>query len=340
MSIVNDLKKLLFGAKAVTQSAADKAVEAGKEAGSELIDKTSDFIESARQTAETVTEKAWDSTGEFLNKAMDKAEEIGEVAKEKATDIWDSIMDKKESVVPDPPAPQPEMPFKDDGIFSAPPDATPTHTPTADAPPSKVEELGKNVLDTAEKVGAKVMEHGGEALEKVMGAAEQLGEKVLPVMEDAGEKIMHVAEDIGGKILEKGGETLERAKILGNDLLEKASGLMERAQEEAAKENMDDTIRQAQNMGEEAARKASATDFSKPPIDTKEGLLDKHESFFERAARFAEGDYNSQPEIRRDPNYTSAPKPEGSVAGFFDNDGDGNELIDDAIIDDSEEPRP
>ena len=36
-------------------------------------------------------------------------------------------------------------------------------------------------------------------------------------------------------------------------------------------------------------------------------------------------------------SYTPAPKSEGSVSGFFDNDGDGNELIDDAIIDDSDE---
>lgn len=338
MSIVNDLKKLLFGAKAVTTSAADKAVEAGKEAGSELIDKTSDFIESARQTAETVTEKAWDSTGEFLNKAMDKAEEIGEVAKDKATDIWDSLMEKGETIVPEPPAPQPQdLPLKDDSIFSTPSEPLQTHIPVVEAPASKVEELGKTVLDTAEKVGAKVMEQGGEALEKVMGAAEQLGEKVLPVMEDAGAKIMHAAEDIGGKIFEKGGETLERAKSLGNDLLGKASGLMERAQEEAAKENMDDAIREAQSMGEEAARKASATDFTKPPIDTKDSLLGKHESFFDRAARFAEGDYSSKPEIRRDPDYTPAPKSEGSISGFVDNDGDGNELIDDAIIDDSDD---
>lgn len=338
MSIVNDLKKLLFGAKAVTSSAADKAVEAGKEAGSELMDKTSDFIESARQTAETVTEKAWDSTGEFLNKAMDKAEEIGGAAKEKATDIWDSLMDKTETIVPEPTAPPTAPLVKDDSIFSAPPEMESTSVPTADVPPSKVEALGKTVLDTAEKVGAKVMEQGGDALGKVMGAAEQLGEKVLPVVEDAGEKIMHVAEDIGGKIIEKGGETLERAKNLGNDLLGKAAGLMERAQEEAAKETMDDTIRQAQSMGEETARKAAqTTGFSETPINTKDSLLDKHESFFDRAARFADGDYSSKPEIRRDPDYKPAGKQDGSVTGFFDNDGDGNELIDDAIIDDSEE---
>jgi len=338
MSIVNDLKKLLFGAKAVTSSAADKAVEAGKEAGSELMDKTSDFIESARQTAETVTEKAWDSTGDFLNKAMDKAEEIGGVAKEKATDIWDSLMEKTENTVPEPPASQPETPLRDDSIFSAPSETAQTDIPLIEAPHSKVEELGKTALDTAEKVGAKVMEKGGEALEKVMGAAEQLGEKVLPVMEDDGEKIMHAAEDIGGKIMEKSGETLERAKSLGSDLFEKASGLMERAQEEAAKENIDDTLRQAQSMGEEAAKKAAnSTGFSETPINTKDSLLDKHESFFDRAARFADGDYSSKPEIRRDPDFTPAAKPEGNVSGFFETDGDGNELIDDAIIDDSEE---
>ena len=39
MGIINDMKKLLFGAKAVGKSATKKAVDAGKEAGEELAER-------------------------------------------------------------------------------------------------------------------------------------------------------------------------------------------------------------------------------------------------------------------------------------------------------------
>ncbi len=331
MSIVNDLKKLFFGAKSVTKSAAGKAAEAGKEAGAELAEKTSDFLDTARQKAETVTEKVVDSTGEFFEKAVDKAEDIGKTAKETAEDIFEQAKQYLEHGSSTPS--QPETGSQESAFSS--PGLPKEELLPPDSPPSKVEELGKTVMETAEKVGSKVIEEGGEALDKALGAAEKIGEKVLHASEGAGEKIMGVAEDLGGKIMEKGGETLERAKSLGRQALEKASGLMEKAQEEAAKEGLDDTIRKAEELGQEAASKAGSKGFSEKPIDTKDSLFEKHESFFDRAARFAEGDYHAkpgEPTIGKDPNY-SPKKQEGSISGFTDLDGDGNEIIDDAIID-------
>ncbi len=328
MSIVNDLKKLLFGAKAVTKSAAEKAGDAGREAGGNLVEKGAELVDSARHKMEL----AADSAGELLNKALDKTEALGEAAIDKASDIWEQLAQKTAPIDSTPQNPPAEE------TFAASSESTLADLLPPDPQPSKVEELGKTVLDTAEKVGSQVLEHGGEALDKVMGVAEQIGEKVLHASEGAGEKIMEAAEDIGGKILEKGGETFERAKSLGRQVFEKASDLMEKAQEEAAKENLDDTVRKAEALGDQAAQKASSTGFSEKPIDTKDSLFEKHESFFERAARFAEGDYHAKPgtpTIGKDPDYKPS-KPEGSVTGFTDNDGDGNELIDDAILDDEE----
>lgn len=332
MSLVNDLKKLLFGAKAVTKSAAGKAAEAGKEAAGDFTEKTSELWDTARNKAGDVTEKVIDSTGDFFDKVADKAENFGETAKETASDVFEELRRFTQSTEPEPQKPaQEEAP----AAFSS--AEWPQDPGAPDEPPSRVEELGKTVLDTAEKVGAKVIEHGGEAMDKVMDTAEKIGEKILEKSEVVGEKVMHVAEDLGGKILEKGGETLERAKSLGDDIFQKAADFVHKAQEEAAKESMDDTIRRAEEMGQDASRKAGSTQFSDKPIDTKDSLLDKHESFFDRAARFADGDYSSKPTFTKDPNY-EAPKQEGTVAGFFDGDGDGNELIDDAIIDDDDTP--
>lgn len=338
MSLVNDLKKLLFGAKAVTKSAAGKAAGAGKEAAGEFTEKASELWDTARHKADEVTEKVIESTDNFFDKVSDKAEDFGEAAKETASDVFEELRRFTQGD-----AAEPAKPAQEDTPASFSSADWPQDPASPEAPPSRVEELGKTVLDTAEKVGAKVMEHGGEVMDKVMNTAEKLGEKILEKSEGVGEKVLHVAEDLGGKIMEKGGETLERAKSLGDDIFQKASELMEKAQEEAAKESMDDAIRRAEELGQDASRKAGSTQFSDKPIDTKDSLLDKHEGFFERAARFADGDYSSkpgEPVISRDPNY-EAPKQEGTVSGFFDLDGDGNEIIDDAIIDHGDDdPRP
>ncbi|MDP4712267.1 MAG: hypothetical protein NWR67_03265 [Saprospiraceae bacterium] len=69
-----------------------------------------------------------------------------------------------------------------------------------------------------------------------------------------------------------------------------------------------------------------------------DSLLDAHGDFFSKAAAFASGkpsDSNTpQPDmaIEVDPDYQPRPKT-GTVPGFEDLDGDGNELVDDAILD-------
>ena len=153
---------------------------------------------------------------------------------------------------------------------------------------------------------------------------------------------MDTAERVGGKIMEKSGEVVEKAKDFGSKLFDKADDLVEKAQREAEKESMEETIRQAEEMGKTAEQRAQETmDKVKESTDD---LLGKHESFFDKAARYADGDYQMKGDkkdgkpgdltIGQDPEYKEKPKSEGKAAGFEDLDGDGDELIDDAIIDD------
>jgi hypothetical protein len=66
------------------------------------------------------------------------------------------------------------------------------------------------------------------------------------------------------------------------------------------------------------------------------------DSFFDKAERYASGDYADEGTpagkdvtIRKDPDYK--PKENtGKVKGFDDLDGDGDEIIDDAILDDDD----
>ena len=68
--------------------------------------------------------------------------------------------------------------------------------------------------------------------------------------------------------------------------------------------------------------------------------MEGSDDFFDKASKFADGDYDSFSEgkIEISENVTATPPKEISkAAGFTDHDGDGNEMIDDAIISSEEE---
>lgn len=352
MSMLNDLKRLLFGAKSVAESAVDKAVETGKEKGEELMEKS----------------------GELIHKALDKAEEIGsevsqkagvafEKAKNKVEELVDEFMEKPETTAspeapaaPQSPATPPPPQASATTPFAAPGEASgeevkllPEEISSDDVPqdkgadpglqlPSSVEELGKKVMSTAEEIGGKVLEKAGEAGQKIAGAAEEIGHKIFHSGEGAGDKIMGKAEELGSKVIDATGDLWEKAKTAGSSFFDKANDLVEKAQDAAAKEgNLDDTIKGAQDLNDKLEQKAKDTSggFFHSPVDTKNSTLDSHDDFFERAKRFAEGDYHGTGSSKLS-GKPDAPAPkEGKLKGFEDHDGDGDELIDDAIIDEN-----
>ena len=102
---------------------------------------------------------------------------------------------------------------------------------------------------------------------------------------------------------------------------------------------LDETIEKAEKMAAEEAANPTPK-FSEKTLDTGGSLLDGTDDFFNKAAKFAEGEYDSFSEgkIEITDNVTATPpKATSKAAGFTDLDGDGNELIDDAIISDEEE---
>ena len=60
MGLFGDLKKILFGAKAITKSAAGKVAEAGKDVGGDLLDKSGDVLSKAKDVAGDVGGSAMD----------------------------------------------------------------------------------------------------------------------------------------------------------------------------------------------------------------------------------------------------------------------------------------
>ncbi len=333
MSILNDFKKLLFGAKSVAKSAADKTVEAGKEAGHELMDKSGDLFEKATgkveqigavvmDKAEDIGQKIWTETEDFVAKARQYAETVTRGPKEEIVDERSAPLTE----VPDVP-PVSATPVMPEAL-------------TVPAAPNVAEQIGEKVGEVAVNVGEKVEGMAAQVGSKVLDAAENIGAKALDVSADLGEKLKGVSENIGETVIEKSGELYEKAKSFGENLLGKADDLVEKAQRAAeAEANLDDTTAKAQQINDLLSSKVEESAPKGGPIDTKEGLLGKHDSFFDRAQRFAEGDYHNEggrnTRLFTNPDDAQAKnKKGGKAAGFEDLDGDGNELIDDAIIED------
>lgn len=383
MSLLNDLKKIIFGAQSVARSGAERAAETARETERDFRANSADYMDKARRQADqfkseareavdTGSEKAKSALSEFADKLweeVDYASQQGKQLKAKAEDwlqqremrtppptvsdfendhpsdpsvtnsftepMSDPLKKDKsaaddeprynyEDLVPsDDPSPLSEQPIgapptekkKDPLDFEADLDSPP---PPRD--PSAFEKLGDDVLDKAARAGHEARQ-----------SAERLGRKV-----------MDLSEDIGGKILEKGGEALNRAADAGGRLRDKADDLVERARQAAERESMDETLRRAKEMDEQAAARARAFGNRESERSTQDSTLGGMDDFFSRAQRFAEGDYHNEGgkpmRVQENPDYK--PKEKGteySIPGFDDHDGDGDDLIDDAILDDEDD---
>lgn len=284
MSLLNDLRRLLFGAKAVTKHSAEKA-------------------------GETIQEKVRE-TKEDLESWMEK-------------------MRKESGVEPPEAAQTPPPPHQDEPDFLS-------------QTGHQIKETGEAILhkagEVAEKTGSAILEKG----KKVEQALESIGEQVLQAGENLAEKAGDIAEKVGGEVMEKGGAVLGNARDIivetGKKIGEEAGKLFDKAQEEAARE----AAEKAAEKAEQEARAAKFRTDSPVGKDHKSALddsmLGNTGGFFEKAEQFSKGNYHHG-EIQIEPGEkTERPKPEGATAGFEDLDGDGDDIIDEAQIIESDDP--
>lgn len=409
MALLNDLKKLLFGAKAVSKSAVEKAAEAGKEAGKDLVEEGSELLEKAKEKVEMIGKVVLDKTDQAMDKAADLAEDLGskvlqatEVAKAKAKDLADDFTGKTEEPVQDDAVNDvmddilaekkmaettsesgeetlelPPLKTDNQALLEAPdtePDVFDVLKNKAETAGEKiadttedalrktgdfVEGIGKKVMDTsgdlaeqfgekAEKIGGAILSQSDKAMDKAAEFTEDVGKKVLETGGKLADKFGETAENLGEMLFEKGGEALEKTKDfvtdLGSKILKAKDELVAKAEEEAAKsgESADSLIDKMKNLNQKLEDKISGnnTKFADKPLDTGGSEFQKHESFWEKAEKFAKGDYHmkgdqakpGEMKIGNNPDYKAPEK--GKVKGFEDNDGDGDELIDDAIVED------
>jgi len=235
------------------------------------------------------------------------------------------------------------------------------------------EDIGKKVLDSpivdkagnlAEDIGNTVLDKGGKAFDKAKDVAGDVGSHVLDTYKKAGNDLKDKAKDFFDEAQEaaaKEGRSTGTAEEEAGNLMDKAKNFFADAQEAAAKEagnitgkgsdlaaaanqkiasddSISDMVEKAKKLADDAQAKVDGTKPFVPNYQNKDSpLLDGQDDFFEKASRFADGDYHmegkkpSTPELTEDPTFTAEIK-EGSTKGFEDMDGDGSDIVDDAIV--------
>lgn len=314
------------------------------ESSAELWGKSKDTLVDA---GEVIADK----TKAFTDKAIGMAKDIVENAHEKMSatncdtdDVMDKIIAETESpaaeretwVLPDIPTPRDRDEMTTPAMLRSEINTPPPATPIVKMTEKRDEKTGQErdtFIDISEKV-----------LNKAAGFTEELGGKVL----EKGEKMGETAIELGGAILEESGEAMGKARDFAEDFgskIIKAKGaLMQKANEEATKSGKlsNSLIDKMKKLNQKLEDKISGDneEFADKPLNMGDSELNKHENFWDKAKLFAEGDHHmkgKQPKpgemtIGENPDYKAPGK--GKVKGFEDGDGDGDELIDDAIIDD------
>ncbi len=296
MGFLSELKKLFFSVEAVSKSAAQKGKEYVRETSDDLSKKATELGKTASTKANDLAEDFGEKAQEYSKKAAERASSIGQELKEQAEDLGETIVEKT------------------DGLRDA-------------------------ILHSAE--GTMNMVNKSETLKKAAETTERFGEKIL----NTGEELVKIGaeriEKLGGVILGENHENLERAKQMtekiGSKVLEAKEKLVEKAGEalDDLNEKIDDTIAKGKEMDAIEAAKPRRT-LQETLNENKGSLLDDKDDFFSKAEKFAKGDYGAvlEGKITIQPSDTPIIKASPArAAGFDDLDGDGNEIIDDAIID-------
>jgi len=181
----------------------------------------------------------------------------------------------------------------------------------------KLIDIGDDFDPMADKVkstGGALLDKAGEISENVGGVVMEKGGKLLDKSKD-------ISEDVGGKVLDVKDKIMEKANVVKEDLSEKLEETMTKADAWAAEEKAN-----------------PKPDFSEETLDASGSLLEGKDDFFSKADKFASGDYGAFSEGKISIDESNSVKTKESfdklppATGFKDLDGDGNEIIDDAII--------
>ena len=308
MGILNDLKKIFFGAESLGKSAINKTKEAA-EAAADNVSK--DILDKTSGLKDAIIEKTGEAIGNVKNsdtfkKASTSLDDLSEKIQSTASDLSDkaeaytgNLGEKASETFND---------LKNNDTFK------------------KATESLDNISD---KIQDRASDFADKAADKVADVSETIGTTIFGENNERLEKLQDITEDIGKKVSEVKDKVVEQAQDLKENIDKKIDQTLEDAKEAEAKEKFE-------------KQKRSTT----PPTSHGDSTLDGSDDFFSKAEKYADGDYSvfSEGNITIDKKdikdamsdkiSSSRPPNEAKAAGFDDLDGDGNEIVDDAIIDD------
>ena len=258
--------------------------------------------------ASAVTKSATEKASEFIKEEgddiLDKAKELasksGDVIVEKTSGLKDSILENSSDLVS---SAREKMTDLGDSIKDNP--------------------VTDSLSDSATTVGEKLMSSGEKLMEKAGEVSENVGEQVIEkgtVLVDKGKDL---SEDVGTRVLEAKDKLMEKAEHVKEELSAKLEDTMDKADAWAEHEKAN-----------------PKPEFAEDTLDASGSLLEGTDDFFSKADKFATGDYGafSEGKVTLDETKSLSEQKKFEelppASGFEDLDGDGNELIDDAIVED------
>lgn len=235
----------------------------------------------------------------------------------------------------------------------------------AKAAEEKIKETSQKAGDFVENVGNKVIEKSKPILENLEKTTEELGRNIIEGSKDFTEKAGDFAEKTGEKIIKTSNEFWKDVQEGSEKMSEKGQQFSQKASEfteevgAKVKENAEKTWETLKEQADKLNKKIRGDEDEPfvPKEDPFKEYENSHEekshldalkdtpgfesgSFFDKASKFAEGDYDAvkdpnKPKIIIDPiqDAPAAQEPwNATVHGFEDRDGDGDPIIDDAEI--------
>lgn len=203
-----------------------------------------------------------------------------------------------------------------------------------------VSNVGETILDKTSTIKDTVIDKGSGWMDNSKSALDDIGGKLneSPLVN----KMKDITEDVGESVLNKGEEILDKGMTLsesvGEKVLDAKDKFMDKAMDakEVLGEKLEATMNKADKWAAEEKLKPKK-EFADDTLDASGSLLEDTDDFFSKADKFASGEYDSFSEGKITIEEGTVEKQkftDGKPAlGFKDLDGDGNELIDDAIID-------
>lgn len=207
--------------------------------------------------------------------------------------------------------------------------------------------IEKDLKEEAEKIRAKAKKMGAAIEDEIKDekekfqtrsrrfkdTAEELGDSFVSGMSVLLKKLQVQAGDLTDKLEEKSEEIRMKAHAFLHEKDESGKSLMDEAKDtiEKLKSSWSETMNKAQAAAEKEAKSSPYQSSPQNRENLRKSEMDDKDEFWRKAEAFAAGDYDRVRPVKIEKT-ESGDKPSGSVKGFTDEDGDGDEWIDDATI--------